>query len=157
VVANRALVLMIGVPGRIQESLRTMLKAVPDLEVLEVEQGHWPSAKLRQEKPDLVLLDSGLPAEEVAWIKANWPSTGCLVLSDTTGQMQRAKAAGADAALLRGFTGNEFFATLRGLLKDKILLDCEPGRPSREYNGDGLETSPGQGEGRPLRVRAAVI
>ena len=63
VAANHAQILIVGVPGRIQESLRTLLKAVPDLEVLGPDAGRWPVTDLKEGRPDLVLLDIVMPGE----------------------------------------------------------------------------------------------
>jgi DNA-binding NarL/FixJ family response regulator len=129
VAANRAQILIVGMPGRMQECLLTLLKAVPDLEVLGTGQEYSSLTDWDAETPDLVLLDCGQSAlaltGEVGSIKAKWPSASCLVVADTARQLQVAKAAGADGVLLRGFAVGELFATLRELLQAKIRLSPE--------------------------------
>jgi DNA-binding NarL/FixJ family response regulator len=160
VAANRVQVLIVGVPGRMQESLHTLLKAVPELEVSRAEKGDWPFADAGPERPDLVLLDFGEPATELArdlaWIKANWPLANCLVLADTARQLQAARVAGADGVLLRGFAMGEFFTTLQDLLKGKVCLGFEPALPSSEARGNIPESSASLG-GQALLVSPVVF
>ncbi len=129
-----------------QESLRTLLNAVPKFEVVEPQgEGCPPLKSVTEREPDLVLLDFGLPAPEViqslAWIKANWSSTHSLVLANTARQQLAAKAAGADEVLLKGFSVAEFFAALHGLLGSKVpsLEYCDP----KVANGGAETESPG--------------
>ena len=161
VAAYRTQVLILGEPGRMQESLRTLLRAVPDLEVLGPEKGFLSLPDPGLERPDLVLLDFGRPAaeltREVVWIKTNWPQTRCLVLADTSRLLQAAKAAGADGVLLRGFAGGEFFTMLRELLQEKIRLDVELAQPSSPAKGNGSENSVSLVEARALLVSPAVF
>jgi DNA-binding NarL/FixJ family response regulator len=160
VAANRAKVLIVGVPGRMQESLQTLLKAIPEVEVSKAEKGCWPLAAVSAERPDLVLLDFCEPATELTrdltWIKVNWPLTNCLVLGDTARQLQTAKAAGADEVLLRGFAMGEFFATLKNLLKDKVCLGFEPAGLSGSAKESILESSGSLG-GRALLANSVVF
>ncbi len=159
--ANHAQILIVGVPGRIQESLRTLLKAVPDLEILGADTGRWPVTDLKESWPDLVLLDFCQPAEELTreltWIRAHWPSASCLVLADTARQLRFARTAGADGALLRGFGVVEFFATLRDLLKGKISLGFEPALPGSGAADSRLEGGPRYSEGQVLLASPVVF
>jgi DNA-binding NarL/FixJ family response regulator len=116
-----------------QESLRTLLNAIPKFEVIEAQpEGRLPVEYIAEGEPDLVLLDFGLPAPQViqnlAWIKANWISARSLVLANTARQQLAAKAAGADEVLLKGFSVAEFFASIHGLLAGKVpgLEFCDP-------------------------------
>jgi DNA-binding NarL/FixJ family response regulator len=161
VAVNRAQVLVVGVPGRMQESLRTLLKAVPDLEVIGTEKGGWPFADVGDAKPDLAVLDFGRPTDELTrdlvWIKAHWPATSCLVVVDTARQVQTVKAAGADGALLRGFAAGEFFAALRDLLKDRVCLGFVPAQPDSETSSSASASSPSLGDGQALLASPAVF
>ncbi len=161
VAANHAHILIVGVPGRIQESLRTLLKAVPDLEVLGADTGRWPVTDLKDGRPDLVLLEFCHPAEELTreltWIRAHWPSASCLVLADTARQLRFARTAGADGALLRGFGAGEFFATLRDLLQGKVSLGSESAMLGGVAADHQAESSPRFGEGQVLLASPAVF
>ena len=161
VAVNRAQALILGVPGRIQESLRTLLKAVPDLEVLGTEKGYWPPANVGDDRPDLVVLDFGSQTLELtrdlAWIKANWPATSCVVVADTARQAQAAKAAGANGVLLRGFEAGEFFGMLHDVLHGPFRAGLEPAQPSSEAKGSSPESGPSLGEGRALLASPVII
>jgi len=161
VAANHAQILIVGVPGRIQESLRTLLKAVPDLEILGPDAGRWPVTDLKESWPDLVLLEFCQPTEELTreltWIRAHWPSASCLVLADTARQLRFARTAGADGALLRGFGAGEFFATLRDLLKDKVCLGFESALLGGVAAGHQAESSPRFSEGQVLLASPVVF
>ncbi len=152
---NRAQVLILGVPGRMQECLRTLLRAVPDLEVLGEKPEYWPLADVSGERPDLVVLDFGAQTAEVArdlaWIKAHWPTASCLVVADTARQLHAAKAAGANGVLLRGFAAGEFFGMLHDLLQGQFRVSLEPAQP-----GSALESGSSLKEGRALFASPAV-
>jgi DNA-binding NarL/FixJ family response regulator len=128
-----------------QESLQTLLRAIPELEVAKAEKEGWPLTDVGGDQPDLVLLDFCEPTTEVvrvlAWIKAHWPTASCLVLGDTARQLQAAKGAGADDVLLRGFAMGEFFATLKELLKGKVSPGFEPAQPNSQIHENTLESS----------------
>jgi DNA-binding NarL/FixJ family response regulator len=160
VAATRAKVLIVGVPGRMQESLQTLLKAIPAVEVTKAERGCWPLTGMGADQPDLVLLDFCEPATEMlrdlAWIKAHWPLATCLVLADTARQLQVAKAASADEVLLRGFAISEFFATLQNLLKDKAGSAFEPDVLSGLANGS-LPDSSGSAGARALLTHSVIF
>ena len=131
--ANQAQVLIVSVPGRIYETLQTLLNSLPGLEVQHAVKGHWPSPGYCDQKTDLVLLDCGRPDGELmadlAWIRTNWPLTRCIVLADRACQLQAALSAGADAVLLKGYSIGEFFKTIRYLLKTKIGAGLESTLP----------------------------
>jgi DNA-binding NarL/FixJ family response regulator len=160
VAVNRAQVVILGVPGRMQESLRTLLKAVPDLEVLGEKQEYWPLTDVGGDMPDLVVLDFGAQTAEVtrdlAWIKAHWPAASCLVVADTARQLQAVKAAGANGVLLRGFAAGEFFGMLRDLLHGQFGLGLERAEPGSEARGSALESGPSLKEGRALLASPVV-
>ncbi len=152
---NRAQVLILGVPGRMQDSLRTLLRAVPELDIVGAKRDCRPLVNGGSPRPDLVVLDFGAQTAEVtrhlAWIRAHWPTASCLVVADTVRQLLAAKAAGAHGVLLRGFAAGEFFGMLRDLLNEQFRLGLEPARPSGAF-----ESSPSLKEGRALLASPAV-
>jgi DNA-binding NarL/FixJ family response regulator len=156
VAGNRAQVLIVGMSGRMQESLRSLLKAVPDIEVLLAEKGSLSVTETGSgQQPDLVLLDFCRPTPELMqdldWVKSHWPGTNCLVLADTARQQQLAKAAGADGVLLRGFAMPEFFSMLRDMLRGTVWLEIEPPQPARPMGGETVEP------GRSLLSESALL
>jgi DNA-binding NarL/FixJ family response regulator len=71
-------------------------------------------------QPDVVLLDTSLPAEQV-WaalrqMKDEWCQTRSIVLVEDSEQKQKARAAGADVALLKGHPAAKLIAAIEGLL-----------------------------------------
>jgi DNA-binding NarL/FixJ family response regulator len=161
VAVNRAQVLVLGVPGRLQECLRSLLKAVPELEVLGADKGYWPLADMNGQKPDLVVLDFGSQTEEMArdlaWINAHWPGASCLVVADTARQLQAARAAGASGVLLRGFAAGEFFGVLHDLLQGQFGLGREAAEPGNEARASASECDPSLGEDRALLASPVVF
>lgn len=161
VAATHAQILIVGVPGRIQESLCTLLKAMPELDVLEGEMERRRVVDLKDGSPDLVLLEfCPTPEEfarELAWIRARWPGASCLVLADTARQIRLARTAGADGALLRGFAADEFFATLRDLLKGKVGLSLEAALTGTQAADSQPGISRGFGEAPVLIASPAVF
>jgi len=160
VAVNRAQVLILGVPGRMQESLRTLLKAAPDVEVLGAKQEFWPLVDGSRERPDLVVLDFGVQpakvARDLAWIKSHWPTASCLVVADTARQLHAAKAAGANGVLLRGFAAGEFFGMLHDLLHEQFRIGLEPAQPGSEARGSTSESGPSLKEGQALLASSVV-
>ncbi len=118
---NRAPTLIVVRPGRMRDSLRALLRAIPQVRVIgQVEDGPSAQKMLIKHCPALVLLASNLPGDE-AWgvlrqTKAEQPQARCLVLADTIHQQWMAEAAGADSVLLAGFPAAKFFATIENLL-----------------------------------------
>ena len=93
---------------------------------------------------------------DLAWLKANWPLTRCLVLADTALQLRLALSAGADAALLKGFTAGEFFATLKDLLKGEVDPQFELAVPG-SGRGEAPESDARPAGHRPCQAEAGVL
>ncbi len=118
---NRVPILIAVRSGRMRDSLRAMLRAIPQVRVIgQVEDGPSALRMLIEHCPSLVLLASNLPGD-AAWgvlkqTKNEQSQTRCLVLADTIHQQWKAEAAGADSVLLAGFPATKFFATMEELL-----------------------------------------
>ncbi len=94
-------------PGVMRRALRAMLDLSPHIEVIGVAGGGLSALDLaRQRRPALIVIDSGLPEDEMLallrQVKGEQPHIRCLVLAETTRQQQLMLAAGADAVLMRG-------------------------------------------------------
>jgi DNA-binding NarL/FixJ family response regulator len=118
---RNASVLVAARPDRMRDSLLILLKSVLGINI--VGQAGDSSAALRmfsEHHPALVLLDTNLPGEGfvtmLQHIKSDGFQSRCLVLADDAQRQQQAQAAGADAALLKGFTTAELFETTKRLL-----------------------------------------
>ena len=114
-------VMIVAPPNRLRDGLQALIKAVPQVGSRVQAQD---SLSLQQvganHQPSLVVLDAGLP-DDGAWtalrdIQACWPRTRCIVLADSDQQRRKASARGADAVLVRGFTGTMLSETIAEML-----------------------------------------
>lgn len=112
---------IVAEPGPLRDSLQTLLMALPQIETVRLV-GDAPSAwkAIAEQTPALVLLDTNLPDGDalvlLRKIKAQKHRARCLVLADDRQQQQEATAAGADAALLKGYPAAGLFETIEMLL-----------------------------------------
>jgi DNA-binding NarL/FixJ family response regulator len=118
------LALVVTGPGSLQNGLLAMLTTIPQIQaVLVAEEASRALRMIADHRPALVLLDTMLPGNEAGAvlreIKARWPSTHCIILADDVQQQQEAKAAGADAVLIKGFSATKLIATIEGLLSQE--------------------------------------
>jgi DNA-binding NarL/FixJ family response regulator len=123
---HRMTVLIAARPGRMRESLTVLLRMVDDLDLIgQADDSSSAKEMISAHRPRLVLLDTNLPGEGVPTLLAHLRSDGAsgsvLVLADSIQDRQFAIAAGADAALVKGYRT----ATLIEMVED--LLPCETG------------------------------
>jgi DNA-binding NarL/FixJ family response regulator len=74
---------------------------------------------LEEHRPPLVLLESGLYggiSSLLSWIKSEANGCRCLVLADDVRQQREAWAAGADAAVLKGFPAAKLLQVIERML-----------------------------------------
>lgn len=93
-------------PGVIREALQAALVLLPRLEVAGVAGGGLSTLHLvHKQQPALVIIDSGLPEDEILallrQVKQDLPHVRCLVVAETHRQQQTLLASGADAVMLR--------------------------------------------------------
>lgn len=119
---RHASAVIVAKPGRFRDSLRALLTATPQIDA--VNQANDEESALKAIAVDhvtLMLLDGSLPGNEVGamlrGIRAERPQVRCIVLADNARQQREAKAAGADAVLLKGFPTADLFQTVDRLLK----------------------------------------
>lgn len=118
--ANESLqVLIIASPGPWRDSLRVLLRASGRVgHIDQADNGPSGLRLLQRQWFDLVLLDAGLPAGEVAKIlRGGHPA--CLVFTHDQRQEQQARQAGAAAILADGFSTETFFQTLSNRIPDQ--------------------------------------
>ena len=119
---SRALALIVAGPGRFRDSLRALLAAAPQIKAVnKVDDASSALRAVAEHHPDLVLLDGSLSSNEI-WtvlrqIKVEQPQTRCIVLGDNGRQQQEARAAGADAILIKGFSATKLFQVIERLLE----------------------------------------
>jgi len=123
------LALIVARPGPLRNSLQALMTTVPQIEI--VAEANDPSALLRMGngiQPDIVLLDADLPGEQV-WsalreIKEKWSHTRSVVLVEDSQQQQKAQAAGADIALIKGYPAARLITAIGELLSTARSEEC---------------------------------
>ena len=116
------LALVITKPGHLRNGLRSLLRTVPQIEIIA--EAHDPSVllKMREEiHPELIFIDASI-LDEANWIaitslKAEWPHTRVLVLTENDQQSRAAQDAGADFMLPQGFPA----AQLVNLIENSLI------------------------------------
>jgi len=118
------LALLIAKPGHLRNGLQSLLRTIPQIEILA--ESNDPSILLKMNddlRPELILVDGGLIAEDdwsgLTKIKADWPETKVLVLTENDQQGLAAREAGADFYLLKGFPA----ADLAQLIETSLIQD----------------------------------
>ena len=130
--------LIVAKPSRIRDSLKTLLRAVPHMQIVGQADNSPAAIKMITDyRPTLVLLDSNLPDDEIQTIlrrtKTNQPQTRFIVLAKTAQQQWMAEAAGADSVLFAGHSAAKFFAAIEGLLAQQNTNDTPANSGPLEY------------------------
>jgi DNA-binding NarL/FixJ family response regulator len=113
--------LIVAAPSRKRNSLRTLLRAVPQITIIDlVDDVSSVLESNGDHSPDLLVLDLSLSVNGI-WtmleqIRAEWPQTRCIVLVETIQQRQMAQEANVDGVLFNGFSTDKFFALVERLL-----------------------------------------
>lgn len=119
---NITLALVITKPGHLWNGLQSLLRTVPQIEIIAEAQDPSVLLKMGNEiHPELILIDASI-FDETNWtsitkIKAEWPRTRIVVLTENDLQRQSAKEAGADIMLPKGFPA----AKLVNLIEDSLI------------------------------------
>lgn len=118
-----AVMLLVCRPGHLRDALHSLVSVVPGLDrLVTADSGLLALKALREMRPSLVLVGSGLPEGEVVelirQIKAAWPETACLVLTDSAQGRRQALAVGADRALPAGLPTGQLFSAIQHMLED---------------------------------------
>jgi len=115
------LALIITKPGHLRNGLQSLLRTIPQIEILA--EAHEPSVLLKMSaeiQPELILVDASLLAEPnwaaISKIKADGPNTKIIVLTENEQEGQTAQEAGADYYLLKGFPATELAQLIEYLL-----------------------------------------
>lgn len=123
------LALVITEPGHLQNGLHSLLRSIPEIEIIAESQDISILCKIGDEiHPDLIVIGACL-IEEIDWnaitkFKAKWPKINVLVLTDDGAQEKRAKEAGADFSLPKGFPAAELVCLIENiLLTDEWVSD----------------------------------
>ena len=117
-------ILVVDDEPQIRRFLRTSL-AAQDYEVLEAENGHDALDLARRHKPDLMILDLGLPdidgIEVITQLRAN-SALPIIVLSSRDDELSKVKALdlGADDYITKPFGMEELTARVRAALRHRL-------------------------------------
>jgi DNA-binding NarL/FixJ family response regulator len=108
-------------PGPLRDALRVLMSTIPRIgTVREARDSLSVLNMVIEYHPALVLLETGLPGggdwSAIERIKAIWPQAHCLVLADTCQEKKAAKAAKADAVLIKGFPPAQLVEIIERLL-----------------------------------------
>lgn len=106
----------------LRDSLTTLLLSIPRISA--VKHVDSMSAALRAisiHQPALIILDAHTPGGQI-WqlikrIRTRWPYVRCVVLTDSIQFQQRAIAAGAHQALLKGYPAAKLSVTIERMLR----------------------------------------
>lgn len=105
---------------RLTESLRAVLKSIVDLMVIDTASDSALGIMMvRENNPDLVFLnftrsiDSS--TEFIRMVKQESTSSKCIALVEDINQIRKARKAGADGVLLRGFSLAELHEQIRNV------------------------------------------
>jgi chemotaxis response regulator CheB len=101
---KRTRVLVVSLPGMMQKMLRETFNSRLNVDLVGVASGGLSAVRMIQQKqPHLVVIDSNLPSSEasalIVWMKEECHQVCSLVLAETTQQLNRATAAGADIVM----------------------------------------------------------
>ncbi len=124
---DKVLTLVAVMPGRVRDGLEAMLASIPQVEIMgEVEDGASTLRMVSNSRPALVLLDADLLNDKdwivLRTIKARWPQIQCLLLTETSQQMQIARSNGADETLFKGFSVTELSQVIHRLCQEPLRM-----------------------------------
>ena len=119
-----------SMPGISEQSLRATLESLPSVQVVGTAAGCLSALQMvRARQADLVVIDSNLPLEDVQvflqQLKQEGLRTHSLVLAATSGQVRRALAAGADAALRRDVSTRQLGAVTAAFSRSDLVARQE--------------------------------
>lgn len=120
------LALTIANPGHLRNSIQSLLRSIPQIEVLAESNDPSILSKVSEEiHPDLIVIDAAIIDSEswanIANLKADRPGIKVLALTDNDDQGRRAKEAGADYSLVKGFPA----MALATLIETSLIHDSE--------------------------------
>ncbi len=115
---NPTRVLLITRAGPLADGLAGLLISIPGVEIVgPVKRLSLALATVAELAPAMIIVESGAFAQKITTfvreLKAISPASRCIVIVDDVPQQQAAKAAGADAVLLKGCRPSEVLATVR--------------------------------------------
>ncbi len=115
------LALIVARPGHLREGVQSLLRTLPEIEIIAEIQ--CPSVLLKmgtEMQPDIILLEANLFGEDI-WkvitkISGEWPHSPCIVLVEDSQHHQALYDAGADLVVPQGFPATKLVAAIEQLL-----------------------------------------
>ena len=116
-VARPIRVLIADDSAHARAGLRALLATWPEVEVIgEAATGQEAVVLVAERQPDVVLMDLQMPVmdglQATRLIKKEWPAVTVVVLSIHAGQQAAARAAGADAFVIKGSASERLLLAL---------------------------------------------
>lgn len=128
--------LIIAKPTRMRDGLRTLLRAIPQIELVIQADDSLSAIKvvMDEQPPAVILLDSYLLDDDLKTAineaKIKSPQTRWIVLADNLKQQEVAWANGADEVLLAGFSATKLFNSI-----ERAFANGSRGRAVPQKNG----------------------
>jgi DNA-binding NarL/FixJ family response regulator len=122
---RKARVLVVSLPGILQNMLRQTLADRADVDLIGVASGCLSAfGMIKLQTPDLVVVDSNLPDVErkelILQVHDEQINSRFLILTETTHQIAQAASAGADFVLRSDTLNKELDSVLNETLNDKL-------------------------------------
>jgi DNA-binding NarL/FixJ family response regulator len=119
---SRNSALIIANSAQLRDSLLVLLRAIPQIETVhQADDGSAALAMRPEPRPALVLLDYGLPQNEVHTtvrrIRAEWPGAHSVALIDDEQDRWSAEGTGVDVVVIKGVLAARLIETIEGLLR----------------------------------------
>jgi len=132
IVTSMVSLLLVARPGRMRDGLQALLRTIPEIEIVgQADSELQALTVISQQQPALVMLDSSLAPGEMlpmlVQIKDGYPRTRCIVLVENAQQQGAAREAGADTALITGFSAEVLHAAI-----DQVLMSISNSSDSED-------------------------
>lgn len=119
------LALVVAKPDHLWSGLHSLLRTVPQIEIIaEVNDASVLWSMDDKIQPELILLDASLFDDDtwpgITKIKGEWPHTQCVALVEDDQQRGKAKEAGADHVLSKGFPASRLVTLIEDLLHQSV-------------------------------------
>lgn len=113
----------------VRHGLKLILETQPDFTIVgEAENGRQALAQLRQQCPDIVMMDISMPdlngIEATRYIRDACPNTGIIILSmhSATNLVSRALQAGAKGYILKGAPNDDIILAVRTVYNNRYYV-----------------------------------
>ena len=118
---NDSSVLIVGSPGELREGLQALLATRFQIgRVLVANDEAEALSVIERSCPELLVIDGNILSSNVGRllerVREECPHSRCLVLVDSTAQLNEAESAGADRAVLKGYPASQLLRVVSELI-----------------------------------------